>query len=103
MVSKKEQDLAQYAGGIWNQKGFKGLCCQQKWPKFDEKLIKEEKVLFIVQINGKLRDKIAVKSDLTQSQAEKLVLNSEKIKTLIGTSEVKKIVFVPNKLINIVI
>ena len=88
---------------IWNEKGFKGLCCQQKWPKFDEKLIKEEKVLFIVQINGKLRDKIAVKSELTQSQSEKLVLNSEKIKSLIGTSEVKKIIFVPNKLINIVI
>jgi len=88
---------------IWSQKEFKGLCCEQKWPKYDEELIREEKVLLIVQINGKLRDKIEIDFDATQKQAEKTVLDSEKIKALIGASEIKKIIFVPNKLINIVI
>ncbi len=83
--------------------GSKGMCCEQKWPKYDEKLIEEKYVLLIVQINGKVRDKIEVKSGITQKEAEKLVLKSEKIIALIGQSEVKKIVFVPKKLINIVI
>jgi len=88
---------------LWERAGFKEMCCEQKWPKYDEKLIEDETILLIVQINGKVRDKIEAKSGLVQKEAEKLVLKSEKIKVLIGKSEVKKIVFVPNKLINIVI
>ena len=89
---------------IWEQKEMsaKGGCCQQKWPKYDEKLIEEENIFLIVQINGKVRDKIKVKADITQKEAEKLVSKSEKVKTLIGSSEVKKIIFIPKKLINIV-
>ncbi|MCX6720064.1 MAG: leucine--tRNA ligase [Candidatus Staskawiczbacteria bacterium] len=88
---------------IWSVSIGKGLCCQQKWPKHDEQLIKEEKILLIVQINGKVRDKIEVDFGLTQKEAEKLALNSEKIKALIGDTPTKKIIFVSNKLINIVI
>ncbi len=88
---------------LWASSEFKGLCCQQKWPKHDEDLIEEEKVLLIVQVNGKVRDKIEIKSGLSQKEAEKLVMASEKIKGQIGKNEIKKIVFVPNKLINIVI
>ena len=57
----------------------------------------------IVQVNGKLRDKIEMKSGISQKDAEKIVLKSEKIENLIGNTEIKKIIFVPNKLINIVI
>jgi len=88
---------------LWEATGGKDLCCEQKWPKYDEKLIKEKNVLLIVQINGKVRDKIEAKADIEQKEAEKLVMKSEKIKALIGESEVKKIVFIPDKLINIVI
>ena len=87
---------------LWTMAGFKGLCCNQKWPKYDEKLIEEEKVLLIVQINGKVRDKIEVNVGINQKEAEKLVFKSEKVKKIIGESEIQKIVFVPNKLINIV-
>ena len=88
---------------LWVSLGNKDLCCQQKWPKYDEKLIEEKRVLLIVQINGKVRDKIEMKAGSSQKEVEKLVLKSEKIKVLIGDAEVKKIVFVYNKLINIVI
>jgi leucyl-tRNA synthetase len=50
-----------------------------------------------------LRDKISADTNLSQNQAEDLVKASEKIRNIIGTSEIKKIIFVPNKLINIVI
>ena len=50
-----------------------------------------------------MRDKIEVKSGITQKEAEKIVLKSEKIKALIGENEVKRFIFIPDKLINIVI
>jgi len=88
---------------LWLGTGLKGMCCQQRWPKYNEKLFEEEKIMLIVQINGKVRDKIFVNTGLVQKEAEKLVLELEKIKNLIGKKEIKKIVFVPNKIINIVI
>jgi len=87
---------------LWITVGFNGLCCNQKWPAYNTKLIKEEKVLLIVQINGKVRDKIEVNADITQKEAEKIVLKSEKVKQLLEGKEVKKIIFVPNKLVNFV-
>jgi leucyl-tRNA synthetase len=88
---------------LWIASGFNGLCCNQKWPSYNAKLIKEENVLLIAQINGKVRDKIEISADITQKEAEKTVLQSEKIKQLLQGKEVKKIIFVPNKLVNIVI
>jgi leucyl-tRNA synthetase len=79
------------------------LCCEQRWPKYDEKVIEQEKFLLIVQVNGKVRDKIEVRSGILQSEAEKIVNSSEKIRNIIADKEIKKIIFVPNKLINIVI
>jgi leucyl-tRNA synthetase len=88
---------------LWANLGFKEMCCLQKWPKYDEKFIEEEIILLIVQINGKVRDKIEMKSGISQKDTEKIVFKSKKIKVLIGKSEIKKIIFVPNKLINIVV
>lgn len=88
---------------LWSQLKFNGLCCEQRWPKYDPKLIESEKVLLIVQINGKVRDKIEVSSGILEKDAQKMVLQSEKIKNIISEKEIKKVIFVPNKLINIVI
>jgi leucyl-tRNA synthetase len=88
---------------LWQTTGFKGLVLLQKWPKFDPKLIEEERVLLIVQINGKVRDKIEVEFGINQSKAEKMALKSEKINIWLEGKEIKRIIFVPNKLINIVI
>ena len=75
----------------------------EAWPTFDPKLVVDQNVEIIVQVNGKVRDKIEAKFGIIQKEAEKLVLKSEKIKVIIGKSEVKKTIFVPNKLVNIVI
>jgi leucyl-tRNA synthetase len=88
---------------LWTGLDLKEMCCQQKWPKHDEKLIKEQNIILIVQINGKVRDKIEVESDITQKEAEKIVLKSEKIKNWIkDAKEIEKVVFVAGKLINLV-
>jgi len=75
----------------------------EPWPKYDPKLIKEENFDLIVQINGKMRDKISVPAGISQKEAEGFAFANEKIKIWIKEGEVKKVIYVPNKLINIVI
>ncbi len=74
-----------------------------KWPEYDEKLIKKDKIDLIVQINGKVRDKIEVNADISEKEAKELVLSSDKIKSWLNNQEPKKTIFVKGKLINIVI
>ncbi|NCO15571.1 MAG: hypothetical protein GW899_02380, partial [Parcubacteria group bacterium] len=72
-------------------------------PKYDIKLIQEDKFELVIQINGRVRDKISVETDISQEEAEKIVFSREKIKNWLKGKKVKKIIFVPNRLINIVI
>lgn len=88
---------------LWSSLKLKGFCCEQKWPKYDEKLISAQKILMIVQINGRVRDKIEMQPGLSQAQVERIVKASEKIKQQIEGREIKKVIFVFDKLINIVI
>jgi len=75
----------------------------EPWPKYDIKLIQEDKFELVIQINGRVRDKISVETDISQEEAEKIVFSREKIKNWLKGKKVKKIIFVPNRLINIVI
>jgi leucyl-tRNA synthetase len=83
--------------------GNKKSIFETEWPKYDEKLIKKDKIDLIVQINGKVRDKINVNVDISEKEAKELVLSSDKIKSWLNNQELKKIIFVKGKLINIVI
>ncbi len=75
----------------------------ESWPEYDAKLIKEENFELIIQINGKVKDKISVQTGISQEEAEKAALAVEKIKIAVVGVKIRKIIFVPNKLINIVI
>ena len=88
---------------LWNKLGHKESISLQSWPKYDSKLIKEEIITLVIQVNGKVRDKIEVSADLSEEEAKALAISREKIKNRILGKEVKKVIFVPGKLINIVI
>ena len=75
----------------------------EKWPEHDEKLIVENEFELLIQVNGRLRDKVMAAKNITQEEAEKLVLEMEKVKEFIGKAKPKKIIFVPGRLINLVI
>lgn len=75
----------------------------QSWPEYLPKLIKEEAVDLVVQVNGRTRDIIKAPHDLNESEARKLALASEKIKKHISGKEIKKFIYVPDKLANFVI
>ena len=87
---------------VWEVLGNKPSIFETQWPKFDESLIKEENVSIVIQVNGKLRDKILVPSSASEDSVKDLVLKSEKVAKWIEGGNVKKIVFLPDKLMNIV-
>jgi len=76
---------------------------KEKWPRYDERLIKEDKFTLVIQINGKVRDKIELEADISEEEAKTLVLSREKVQKWIGENKIKKVIFVPGKLINFVI
>jgi leucyl-tRNA synthetase len=88
---------------IWQQLGNKNSIFLEKWPQYDKKLIKDEEITLIIQVNGKVRDQIKMAADISEDEAKKLALESEKLKNYIGEKDVRKIIFVPNRLINFVI
>ncbi len=88
---------------LWQYLGNKDSVHNQNWPTYDSELVKEQIITLIVQINGKVRDRIETKVDISEEEAKKLTLGREKIKKRIVGKKVKKIIFIPGKLINIVI
>ncbi len=75
---------------------------KNKWPIVDKKLILEEKIKLAVQINGKTRDVIEIKKDLNQTEVMKICKNESKAKNKIFEKEIKKIIFVKNRIINFI-
>ncbi len=74
---------------------------KEVWPKHE--IVQEETVMMVISVNGKVRDKMEMKSGLAQKAVEELVLTSPKIKPWLEGKEVRKVIFVPNKLINFVV
>jgi leucyl-tRNA synthetase len=88
---------------LWSKIGHKKSIFLEKWPKPDLKLIEEEKFELVIQINGKFKDKVEVSIDISEEEAKKLVLEREKVKKYLMGKKIKKVIFVPKKLINLVI
>jgi len=76
---------------------------ESEWPTYDESKVKEDMCTVVIQINGKIRDKIEVERSTSKEELENLALNREKIRLIIGEQPVKKVIVVPAKLVNIVI
>ena len=83
--------------------GLKQSIHEEKWPDYDENLAKMSSITLVVQINGKIKDKIEVEAETSKEELEKTALQSEKIKALLEGQNVVKVITVPNKLVNIVV
>jgi leucyl-tRNA synthetase len=88
---------------LWHQLGNKESIYEKPWPKYNKKLIKEEKITLVIQINGKVRDKIEVETSISEEGVKKLTLEREKVKRWIEGKRIKKVIFVPGKIINLVV
>jgi leucyl-tRNA synthetase len=92
-----------FAEEFWQKLGHKKSIFLEKWPVANEKYLTEEEIVFVVQINGKVRDTLKVKNGLSEEEIKKIVQNSEKIKKYLENKTIHKVIFVSNKLINFVI
>jgi leucyl-tRNA synthetase len=75
----------------------------EKWPEYDPKLLIEEKFELVIQVNGKVRDTVEVEANITEERAKELALQNERIRSFLGSKEPKKLIYVPKKLVNIVL
>lgn len=76
--------------------------CQKNWPAWEETLLVENTVPVVIQVNGKLRDKLEVPRDLPREELEKLALASAKVNIFLDGITVRKVIVVPGRLVNIV-
>ncbi|HEX8974257.1 MAG TPA: leucine--tRNA ligase [Patescibacteria group bacterium] len=88
---------------LWEKLGHQTSVTKAEWPKADAELMKEEEVEMVVQVNGKVRERLMIAPDVTEDEAKETALESEKVKAFTQGKEIKKIIFVPGKLINIVV
>ena len=86
---------------MWEACGFGTPIYTQSWPTYDENKLVADEVEIAVQIKGKVRARIMVPANLTQADGEKL-LENETVKKLVGDAPVRKLIFVPGRLLNIV-
>ena len=87
----------------WHDLGGEGSIHNQQWCKWDENLAKSSSITLVVQINGKVKDKIEVDEGLSQEEMKEKALSSEKIKSQTAGKTVVKTIVVPKKLVNIVV
>ena len=87
---------------LWARLGKPYSIHQQSWPKYDEAAAVEDEIELVIQINGKMRDKIVVPADVNEAQAREMALSREIVQKALAGKEPRKVIYVPGRLINIV-
>ncbi|MBV2095227.1 MAG: leucine--tRNA ligase, partial [Candidatus Thiodiazotropha sp. (ex Codakia orbicularis)] len=82
--------------------GYGDEILESEWPQPDEAALKQESLPYVVQVNGKVRATVEVPADAEQPAIEALALENENVQRFIGEAEVRKVIVVPKKLVNIV-
>jgi leucyl-tRNA synthetase len=88
---------------LWEMLGEKGILLKAPWPKYDAALAKEEELEIPVQVNGKLRSRVVVPADASEEFVVERALADEKVQSAIAGKQILKKIFVPGKLVNIVV
>jgi leucyl-tRNA synthetase len=88
---------------LWHEMGNKNLIVESQWPEFDSEALKKDEFNIVIQVNGKLRGQIEVPASSTQEEIKEMALNEEKIQKFIEGKNIIKTIYVPKKLVNIVV
>ena len=91
------------ADEIWKELVSNKSIHEEKWCEYDENLAKASSITLVVQINGKVKDKIEVDEGLDNEKLKEIALSSEKVKELTNGKTIVKTIVVPKKLVNIVV
>ena len=88
---------------LWRMMGHKDSLFDQKWPEWDETALKLDEVILVVQINGKLIDRIEAQRGVAKHHAEELAKSSDKVQSRLEGKKIRKVIYVPNKILNFVV
>jgi leucyl-tRNA synthetase len=88
---------------LWERTGRSYSIHNQTWPEWNEALIKEEEITLVVQVNGKVRDKAMVPVSISEGEAKQLAVQQAKVQPHIEGKKVVNIIYIPGKLVNIVV
>lgn len=88
---------------MWEHLGHETKLYKTSWPSYDEKALVKDEIEVVVQINGKLKERMLVPNGLDKAAFEKLAMENEKVKALVEGKDVVKVIAVPGKLLNLVV
>ncbi len=87
---------------LWETLGFRGLLCEQSWPVCNPDFLVEDEVQIVIQVNGKVRDRITIAKDASKEDLEAIALANGKVQEFTDGRPVRKVIVVPGKLVNVV-
>lgn len=88
---------------LWERAGHKKFLSDHPWPEYNQEWSREDEVTIVVQINGKLRDKFRIPRDSSEEKIKNIALSLPKIKKQIDNMKIRKVIYIKNKLVNIVL
>jgi len=88
---------------LWHRLGHRASLARAPWPAWDPAAVLEDRVTIAVQVNGKLRATLEMPRDVEQTEAQRTALADERVRRHVDGAEVRKIIFVKNKLLNLVV
>jgi leucyl-tRNA synthetase len=92
-----------HAEELWAAMGEEYSVHEQAWPDYEEALIQAQEITLIVQVNGKLRDRIEAPADISEEAARDLALSSARVRPHLEGKELRKSIYVPGRLVNLVV
>ena len=87
---------------LWEALGYRESILRTRWPGYDPEAVQEEEILIVIQLNGKVRDRITLPASYGEEEVKAWALKSDKIRRLTEGKEIKRVILVPRKLVNIV-
>ncbi len=88
---------------LWQELGQNGVVIDQPWPQVDESALVQETIEMVIQVNGKLRGKMQIGADADRTSCETMALKVDTVRRFIDDQQIKKVIVVPSKLVNIVV
>ena len=88
---------------LWTRTGHPYSIHNQPWPEYDEELAREEEITLVIQVNGKLRDKVLVPASVSEVEAKELALGRERVKAYTDGKKLTRVIYVPKRVVNIVV
>ncbi len=88
---------------LWQQTGHTSSIHSTDWPVYNEALTQDEAFTLVMQVNGKVRERIEVPADISEQEVRELVVSNPKVATFIGESTIQKIIYIPGRLVNVVV